>query len=169
MLKLYNTLSRKLQVFKPLNKDEVLMYACGPTVYHYAHIGNLRTYVFEDLLKRTLIYNDFKVKHVINITDVGHLTSDSDTGEDKLEKEAKLENKSVWDIALFYSNAFKQDFKKLNLLDPSLWCKATDNIKEQIELVECLEKKGYTYKTSDGRSEERRVGKECRSRWSPYH
>src|SRR3989338_7229154 len=150
MLKLYNTLSRKLQVFKPLNKDEVLMYACGPTVYHYAHIGNLRTYVFEDLLKRTLIYNDFKVKHVINITDVGHLTSDSDTGEDKLEKEAKLENKSVWDIALFYSNAFKQDFKILNLLDPSLWCKTTDNIKEQIELVECLEKKDYTYKTSDG-------------------
>lgn len=150
MLKLYNTLSRKLQVFKPLNKDEVLMYACGPTVYHYAHIGNLRTYVFEDLLKRTLIYNDFKVKHVINITDVGHLTSDADTGEDKLEKEAKIENKSVWDIALFYTNAFKQDFKKLNLLDPSLWCKATDNIKEQIELVECLEKKGYTYKTSDG-------------------
>ena len=126
------------------------MYACGPTVYHYAHIGNLRTYVFEDLLKRILIYNNFKVRHVINITDVGHLTSDSDTGEDKLEKEAKLENKSVWDIALFYSNAFKQDFKKLNLLDPSLWCKATDNIKEQIELVECLEKKDYTYKTSDG-------------------
>lgn len=150
MLKLYNTLSRKLQVFKPISKDEVLMYACGPTVYHYAHIGNLRTYVFEDLLKRTLIYNNLKVKHVINITDVGHLTSDADTGEDKLEKEAKLENKSVWDIALFYTNAFKQDFKKLNLIDPSLWCKATDNIKEQIELVQCLEKKGYTYETSDG-------------------
>lgn len=150
MLKLYNTLSRKQEVFKPISNDEVLMYACGPTVYHYAHIGNLRTYVFEDLLKRALIYNNLKVKHVINITDVGHLTSDADEGEDKLEKEAKLENKSVWDIALFYTNAFKQDFKKLNLIEPNVWCKATDNIKEQIELVQCLEKKGYTYKTSDG-------------------
>ena len=150
MLKLYNTLSRKLESFKPIDKNEVLIYACGPTVYHYAHIGNLRSYVFEDILKRTLLYNCYKVKHVINITDVGHLTSDADTGEDKMEKEAKLEKKSVWDIAVFYTNAFKLDFKKLNLLEPSVWCKATDNIKEQVELIKELEKKGYTYITNDG-------------------
>ena len=150
MLKLYNTLSRKLQVFKPLNKDEVLMYACGPTVYHYAHIGNLRTYVFEDLLKRTLIYNDFKVKHVINITDVGHLTSDADEGEDKMEKAAAKEKKSAKEIADYYWKIFREDFKKLNISEPDIWCKATEHIKEQIELIKKLEKKGYTYKTSDG-------------------
>lgn len=150
MLKLYNTLSRKSEAFKPISKDGVLMYACGPTVYHYAHIGNLKTYVFEDVLKRVLSYNGYKVKHVINITDVGHLTSDEDTGEDKMEKEARLEKRSVWDIALFYTAAFKSDIKKLNILEPDIWCKATDNIKEQIDLVKALEKKGYTYKTSDG-------------------
>ena len=150
MLKLYNTLSRKFEVFKPISKNNVLVYACGPTVYHYAHIGNLRTYVSEDVLKRALLYNELNVKHVINITDVGHLTSDADTGEDKIEQEAKIENKSVWDIALLYTNSFKSDVKKLNILEPNVWCKATDNIKEQIDLIKALEKKGYTYKTSDG-------------------
>jgi len=147
---LYNTLTRKKEEFKPIKKNKVGLYTCGLTVYNFAHIGNLRTYVFEDILRRTLEYNGYKVKHVMNITDVGHLTSDADTGEDKLEKGAKREGKSVWEIAEFYTKAFKKDLKDLNILEPSIWCKATDYIKEQIKLVKKLEKKGLTYKTSDG-------------------
>jgi cysteinyl-tRNA synthetase len=143
-MKLYNTLSKKKEEFKPLGK-EVGMYCCGPTVYHFAHVGNLRSYIFEDVLKRTLLFNKFKVKHIINITDVGHLTSDSDSGEDKMLKGAKREKKTVYEIAEFYTKAFKQDIKKLNILSPSVWCKATKHIKEQIELIEKLEKKGFTY------------------------
>jgi cysteinyl-tRNA synthetase len=143
-MKLYNTLSKKKEEFVPIKK-EVGMYCCGPTVYHFAHIGNLRSYIFEDVLRRTLQFNNFKVKHVINITDVGHLTSDSDTGEDKMLKGAKREKKTVYEIADFYTQAFKQDIKKLNILDPAIWCKATEHIKEQIKLVEQLEKKGFTY------------------------
>lgn len=150
MLKLYNTLTRKREIFKPIHKDYVGLYSCGPTVYWYQHIGNLRTYIFSDLLKRTLMFNGFKVKHVMNITDVGHLTSDADTGEDKMEKAAKKEGKSSEEIADFYLKAFREDFKKLNILEPSIWCKATEHIKEQIELIKILEKKGYTYKTNDG-------------------
>ncbi len=150
VLKLFNTLTRKLETFRPIKKDEVGMYSCGPTVYWYQHIGNLRTYVFSDILKRILIYNGFEVKHVMNITDVGHLTSDADDGEDKMEKAAKKEGKKAEDIASFYWSAFMDDFKKLNILEPSIWCKATDNIKEQIELIKKLEEKGYTYKTNDG-------------------
>jgi cysteinyl-tRNA synthetase len=147
---LYNTLSRKKEVFKPIKSGKVGMYTCGPTVYNYPHLGNMRTYIFEDLLKRVLQYNGYKVNHVMNITDVGHLTNDRDMGEDKIEKEAKKEGKTAWDIALFYTKAFFEDEKYLNIIKPTVVCKATDNIKEQIELIQRLEKKGFTYKTSDG-------------------
>ena len=149
-LKLYNTLSRRKEIFRPIHAPQVGLYTCGPTVYNYAHIGNLRTYIFEDILKRVLIYNGFEVRHIMNITDVGHLTGDRDMGEDKLEKGARQEGKSAWDIAEFYTRAFKQDLTRLNILEPSLWCKATDTIDDQIALIQALEKKGYTYRTSDG-------------------
>ncbi|MBU1130629.1 cysteine--tRNA ligase [Patescibacteria group bacterium] len=147
---LYNTLNRKKQEFKPLKSGKAGLYTCGPTVYDFAHVGNLRTYIFEDVLRRTLEYNGYKVKQVMNITDVGHLTSDADSGEDKLEKGAKRENKTVWEIAEFYTKVFKENFKDLNIQEPHIWCKATDYIKEQIKFVKKLEKKGLTYKTSDG-------------------
>jgi len=147
---LYNTLTRKKEEFKPIKKNSVGLYTCGPTVYNFAHIGNLRSYVFEDILKRALLYNGYKVKHVMNITDVGHLTGDMDMGEDKLEVGAKREGKTAWQIAEFYAKAFRDDLKKLNILEPEVWCKATDYIKEQIDLIKILETKGYTYKTSDG-------------------
>lgn len=150
MLKLYNTLSRKKEAFKPIKNKRVGLYTCGPTVYWFAHIGNLRTYIFEDLLKRVLEYNDYKVKHVMNITDVGHLTSDEDTGEDKMDKGAKREKKTVWEIAELYTKAFKKDLKFLNIKEPDIWCKATDHIKEQINLIKQLEKKGYIYIIEDG-------------------
>tara|TARA_Y100000310_G_scaffold100335_1_gene98198 strand:+ start:2416 stop:3780 length:1365 start_codon:yes stop_codon:yes gene_type:complete len=150
MLKLYNTLTRKKEVFKPIKKNQVGMYVCGPTVYWYQHIGNLRSYIFADVLRRTLEYNGFKVKEVMNVTDVGHLTSDADEGEDKIEKAAKKEHKKAQDIANYYWKIFKQDFKKLNIQEPDIWSKATEHIKEQIELVKKIEKKGFTYKTSDG-------------------
>ena len=149
-LYLYNTLTRKKEEFKPIDKSEVGLYACGPTVYNYAHIGNLRAYIFEDILKRVLKYNGYKVKHVMNITDVGHLTGDGDMGEDKLEKGSKREGKTAWEIAEFYTNAFKEDIKLLNIIEPDIWCKATEYIQEQIDLIKILEKKGYTYKISDG-------------------
>ena len=147
---LYNTLSRKKEEFKPIKKNKIGLYTCGPTVYDYAHIGNLRSYLFEDILKRVLIYNGYKVKHIMNITDVGHLTGDGDMGEDKLEKGAKREGKTAWEIAEFYTKAFKKDLEKLNIILPNIYCKATDYIVEQIELIKILEKKGYTYKISDG-------------------
>jgi len=148
---LYNTASRNKEDFTlPEGVPEVRLYACGPTVYHYAHIGNLRTYLFEDLLRRSLEYFGFKVRHVVNITDVGHLTSDEDDGEDKMEKGAARTGKSVWEIAEFYAQKFKEDLEHLNILPPTIWCKATDYIPEQIELIKKLEEKGYTYKTSDG-------------------
>ncbi len=149
-MKLYNTLSRTKENFKPLQGHEVSLYTCGPTVYNYAHIGNLRTYIFEDLLKRTLLFNDYKVKHVMNITDVGHLTDDADDGEDKMEAGAKREQKTVWEIAEYYTKAFKNDMDALNILHPDIWCKATDHIEEQIDIVKKLEANGFTYKTSDG-------------------
>ncbi len=152
MIKLYNTLTRKKEEFKPIKKKKVGLYTCGPTVYDYAHIGNLRTYIFEDILKRVLIYNDYKVNHVMNITDVGHLTGDRDMGEDKLEKGAKREGKAAWEIAEFYTKAFKEDIKKLNILEPNIWSSAAsdENIEKQIELIKILEDKNYIYKTSDG-------------------
>lgn len=149
-LQLYNTLTRKKEVFKPIRKGKVGMYSCGPTVYWFQHIGNLRAYLFADLVKRVLSYNDYKVKHVINVTDVGHLTSDADEGEDKMEKAAAKEGKSAEEIADFYFSVFLKDFKKLNILEPGVWSKATDHIKEQIEMIKSLERKGFTYKTRDG-------------------
>ncbi len=146
----FNTLTRKKEEFKPLIPGKAGVYCCGPTVYNYAHIGNLRSYFFEDIMKRVLLYNGYDVKHIMNITDVGHLVSDADEGEDKMEKGAFREGKTVWDIAKFYTQAFKNDIENLNILPPSIWCKATDHIKEQIKLVKCLETKGYTYITEDG-------------------
>ena len=149
-LYLYNSLTRQKQEFKPIKSGAVGLYTCGPTVYNYAHIGNLRTYIFEDILKRVLIYNGYAVKHVMNITDVGHLTGDRDMGEDKMEAGAAREGKSAWDIADYYTRSFKQDIEHLNILAPDVWVKATDTIPEQIALIETLEEKGYTYQTADG-------------------
>ncbi|MFA6583794.1 MAG: cysteine--tRNA ligase, partial [Elusimicrobiaceae bacterium] len=131
-------------------EGQVSMYACGPTVYDYAHIGNLRTYIFEDILKRVLLFSGFKVKHVMKVTDVGHLQSDADEGEDKMELGVLREGKTAWEIADFYSKAFFSDFNALNCLPPDVTCKATDHISEMIELVKTLETKGFTYKTEDG-------------------
>ena len=149
-IKLYNTLSRRKEIFKPIKKGFVGIYTCGPTVYWYQHIGNLRSYIFADVLKRVFLYDKYKVKHVINVTDVGHLTSDADEGEDKMEKAVLREHKKAEVIANFYWQEFKNDFKKLNIAEPNIWCKATQHIKEQIKLIKKLEKKGVTYKTSDG-------------------
>ncbi|HHE71923.1 MAG TPA: cysteine--tRNA ligase [Chloroflexi bacterium] len=149
-LRLYDTFTRSLRVFEPLRPPEVGMYTCGPTVYNYAHIGNLRTYIFEDVLRRALVFNGWSVKHVMNSTDVGHLLSDADEGDDKAEHAARRQGKSAWEIAEFYAQAFKEDLERLNILQPTIWCKATEHIQEQIELVQCIEAKGYTYRTSDG-------------------
>jgi cysteinyl-tRNA synthetase len=149
-LYLYNTLTRQKEEFVPIRRGEAGLYTCGPTVYNFAHIGNLRTYLFEDVLKRVLAYNGYRVIHVMNITDVGHLTGDRDMGEDKMEKGARREGRTAWDIAEFYTRAFKQDIARLNILEPGIWCKATDSIPEQIELIRVLEQKGFTYKTGDG-------------------
>lgn len=150
MIYLYNTLKHKKEAFRPLHDKKVGIYTCGPTVYWYAHIGNLRTYIFEDILVRVLKYNGYKVNRVMNITDVGHLTSNADTGKDKLEEGAKREKKTVWEIADFYTKTFKKDLKRLNIIFPDKFIKATDTIKDQINLIKILEKKGYTYKTNDG-------------------
>ena len=149
-LQLFDTYERQVRPFEPLSEDEVGIYCCGPTVYNFAHIGNLRTYLFEDILKRALIANNFNVNHVVNITDVGHLASDADTGEDKMELGSKRTGMSAWELAAYYTDAFEKDLVRLNILPPDTWCKATDHIKEQIEFVQDLENKGYTYRTSDG-------------------
>jgi cysteinyl-tRNA synthetase len=149
-MKLFNTLTRQKEEFKSIKKNKVGLYACGPTVYWYAHIGNLRSYLFEDILKRTLEFNNYKVKHIMNITDVGHLTSDSDTGEDKLEKGAKAEGKKAQDIARFYTEAFIKDLKRLNIEYPDSFHRVTDYIEEQIEIVKIIEEKGYAYVIEDG-------------------
>jgi cysteinyl-tRNA synthetase len=147
---LHNSLTRSKEPFQPIHPPKVGLYTCGPTVYNFAHIGNLRTYLFEDILKRALAYNGFKVKHVMNITDVGHLTGDRDMGEDKLEQGAQREGKSAWEIAAFYAERFKEDLEKLNIQPPTLWCKATDTIPDQVALIRTLESRGYTYRTGDG-------------------
>lgn len=153
-MRLFNTLSRKIEEFKPLNPPNVTLYTCGPTVYDYVSIGNLRTYTAADLLVRVVQFNGFNVKYIINITDVGHLTGDNlgdaDRGEDRMEKASKRENRSAWDIAKFYEEEFKKDFTRLNLIAPERWTRATEHIRDQIELINQLEKKGFTYKTSDG-------------------
>jgi len=149
-IQIYNTLSRQLEEFKPIKKGKVGLYTCGPTVYDYQHIGNMRTFIFEDVLKRVLEYHTYKVKHIMNITDVGHLTDDGDHGQDKMEKGAAREGKTAWDIAKFYTKIFQQDLEALNIIFPTKFTRATDNIKEQIALIKKLEKKGFTYQTSDG-------------------
>lgn len=149
-LKLYNTLTRKKDIFKPIKKSSVGIYSCGPTVYWYQHIGNLRTYIFSDVLRKILEYNGYRVNQIINVTDVGHLTSDADTGEDKMEITVKKERKSPEEIANYYLKIFKKDLKKLNIPPPNKWTKATEHVKEQIDLIKVLEKKGFTYKTPDG-------------------
>ncbi len=149
-LYLYNSLNRRKEKFHPIRPGQVGLYTCGPTVYNFAHIGNLRTYIFEDILKRVLRYNGYRVKHVMNITDVGHLTGDRDMGEDKMEKGAQREGKTAWEIAAFYTQAFKKDLARLNILEPDIWVKATDTIDDQIALVQILEEKGYSYRTDDG-------------------
>ena len=149
-IQLFNTLGREKQVFKPIVPGKVGLYTCGLTVYNYAHIGNLRAYIFEDLLKRVLLYNGYEVKHVMNITDVGHLQSDADEGEDKMELGSAREGKTAWELSEYYTKEFQNDLKQLNIIPPDIWCKATDHIKEQINLVKCLEDKGFTYITSDG-------------------
>ena len=148
-LKLYNTLSREKEVFTPIN-DTVRIYSCGPTVYSYAHIGNFRAYVFMDTLRRVLKYNGYKLKHAMNITDVGHLVSDADEGEDKMMKAARLEHKDPYEIAKFYTEIFLRDFDRLNIDRPEVICKATDHIKEMIEFVSEIVKNGYGYETSKG-------------------
>ena len=134
-IKLYNTLTRKEENFTPLEGNEVRIYSCGPTVYSYAHIGNFRSYVFMDNLRRVLKYNGYNLKHVMNITDVGHLESDADEGEDKMEKAARKENKNPYEIAEFYTKAFFADMDKLNIDKPEIIAKATEHIPEMIEYV----------------------------------
>src|SRR5574341_2237892 len=141
-LHLFDTYTRSIRKFEPLNPPEVGLYTCGPTVYNYAHIGNLRTYLFEDILRRALEFNGYSVKHVMNITDVGHLTSDADTGEDKMEKGSRRTGKTAWEIAEFYTQACKDDLRRLNILDPKIWCRATDHIPEQIAFIQCIEANG---------------------------
>ncbi len=149
-LQLFDTYERKVREFVPLEGNCARVYACGPTVYDFAHIGNLRTYLFEDLLKRVLLANGFEVQHVVNITDVGHLISDADTGEDKMEVGTRRTGKTAWELAQFYTDAFQADLRRLNVLAPDIWCKATDHIEEQITFISELEAGGYTYTTSDG-------------------
>lgn len=147
-IKLYNTLTKNKSDFVPLNGNEVRIYSCGPTVYSYAHIGNFRTYVFVDNLRRVLEYNGYTLKHVMNITDVGHLESDSDEGEDKMLKAARKEQKSPYEIANFYTEAFFKDMDKLNIERPEIIAKATEHIPEMLEFAKKIVENGYGYETS---------------------
>lgn len=149
-LKLYNTLTRQKTEFKPLEGKEVKIYTCGPTVYSFAHIGNFRAYVFMDTLRRVLKYNGYTLKHVMNITDVGHLESDADEGEDKMEKAARKENKNPYEIAAFYTDIFFRDMGRLNIEKPEIIAKATEHIEEMLEFVKKLIENGYAYETSKG-------------------
>ena len=149
-MKLYNTLTRQKEEFKPMNEGLVSIYSCGPTVYQYAHIGNLRTYVFMDILRRVLQYNGYKLKQVMNITDVGHLVADADEGEDKMMKTARETQKSPWEIAEYYTGIFMNDIAELNIGRPEFVPKATEHINEMRAFVEELVEKGYGYETSDG-------------------
>jgi cysteinyl-tRNA synthetase len=149
-LKLYDNYTRSLRGFEALKAGAAGLYTCGPTVYDYQHIGNFRTFLFEDLLRRVLEWNGYEVTHVMNVTDVGHLTSDADTGEDKMEKGARRTGKTAWEIAELYTGAFLEDMRALNIEDPTILCRATDHIREQIEFIADIERNGYTYRTSDG-------------------
>jgi len=149
-IKLFNTLGREKQVFTPITPGKAGLYTCGPTVYDYQHIGNFRTFMFEDFLKRVLLYNGYNVTQIMNITDVGHLVSDGDEGEDKMEKGSARTGKTVWEISEYYSKVFKEDAKLLNIIPPAHYTPATEYIQEQIDMIKCLDDKGYTYITSDG-------------------
>ncbi len=150
-ISLYDTYAREQREFVPINPDgEVGIYCCGPTVYNFAHIGNLRTYLFEDVLRRTLEASGYSVRHVMNITDVGHLVSDADDGEDKMEKGAARTGKTAYEIAQLYTDAFMADLSALNILKPVIICKATDHIAEQIDCIQEIQNRGFTYSTEDG-------------------
>ena len=149
-MKLFNTLTRKEDNFSPFNPKEVKIYTCGPTVYSQPHIGNFAAYIYWDLLVRALLMNGYGVKRVLNFTDVGHLTSDADEGEDKLEKGARQSGETVWQVAERYIKAFRDDFQELNCVAPDVWARATDYIEEDKDIVETLMEKGYTYETKDG-------------------
>lgn len=149
-LHLYDTYSRSLRPFDAIEAGKAGLYACGPTVYDYAHLGNLRTYLFVDGLRRALAFDGYEVRHVMNITDVGHLTSDADTGDDKLEARSVRSGQSAWELAAQFTRAFENDLAQLNILPPTVWCRATDHIAEQIAFILDLEAKGFTYRTQDG-------------------
>jgi len=149
-IKLFNTLTRTIEDFRPLEEGRVGIYSCGPTVYNYAHIGNLRAYVFADILRRTFEFFGYDVKHVMNITDVGHLTDDGDEGEDKMELQSAKKGKSAWELADYYTEAFFRHSGELKIKRPHIVCKATDHIEEQIDMIKKLEDGGYIYKTSEG-------------------
>jgi len=153
-MKIYNSLSRKIEDFQPIVPTTVGVYTCGPTVYDYLTIGNWRTYTLGDLLVRTLTFFGYQVTYVMNITDVGHLTGDNlgdaDMGDDRMENSAKREGKTAWDVAAFYTNDFLESFSKLNLTQPERFSKATDHIQEQIDLVQAIEKRGFAYRIDDG-------------------
>jgi cysteinyl-tRNA synthetase len=147
---IFDTYERQKREFVPLQTGHAEIYSCGPTVYDFPHIGNMRAYIFSDTLRRVLEFNGYQVKHAVNITDVGHLVSDGDEGEDKMEVGSQRENRSAWEIAEYYTEIFKRDIARLNIKEPSVWSKATDHIAEQIDLIKRLEEKGFTYLTSDG-------------------
>jgi len=149
-IRLYNSLTKKKEVFKPINKKEVGLYTCGPTVYDYPHIGNLMPYVVWDVLKRILRVKGYKVKHIMNLTDVGHLTSDADDGEDKMEKASRKSGQNAWQVAEFFIKVFRNNLGSLNIHEPNRFYRATESIKEQIDFARILDQKGYLYKTSDG-------------------
>ncbi|MBU3076353.1 cysteine--tRNA ligase [Sphingomonas quercus] len=147
-LTLFNSLTRSLEVFTPIDPKMVRLYSCGPTVYNFAHLGNLRAYVFTDTLRRVLNWKGYAVTHVINITDVGHLTSDADAGEDKMERAASAAGKTIWDIAAFFTAAFKADLKALNIREPTIWSTATDHVQDMIAFTQAIEK--HTYPLESG-------------------
>ena len=151
-MKIYfqNSLSRKKEEFKPIKKNKIGLYTCGPTVYDYPHIGNLSAYVIWDVLKRFLLSQGYQVKHIMNLTDVGHLVSDADEGEDKIETAKRREKKTAWEVADYFTEVFKKNIAELNILSPTKFLRATGTIKEQIDFAKVLDEKGYLYKTSDG-------------------
>ena len=150
-LQLYDNYERRLRLFVPLHEGaDVGLYTCGPTVYDFQHIGNFRTFLFEDALRRVLEWNGYRVRHVMNVTDVGHLTSDADDGEDKMEKGARRAGKTAWEIAQIYTDDFLADMARLNIESPTVLCRATDHIREQIDFIADIEKNGFTYRTPDG-------------------
>ena len=144
-MRIFNTMSRSIEELEPIEENTIGMYTCGPTVYNYAHIGNFRTFIFEDLFKRALEFEGYEVTHVMNVTDVGHLTDDADEGEDKMTVSAREQKKTVWDIAQFYTDAYFRDAEKLNILKPDIVCRATDHIGDMIGLIRKLEDNGCTY------------------------